>query len=173
MTARRVVRLIEQQREPLQHPVDCLMRRSGCSWKSALPRSAHQHRPLPPLFTPRSPLPCPPTLFPPSEDGAGRAIARGIGCRARGSFDGRRCYRQGIDNHIVGERRRGRNFGRRVRRLGYVQKRGHNERNNYSYVLAADLAGSVTSANFSRRFSSLSGLAGASPVSRKVPRCRC
>ena len=29
------------------------------------------------------------------------------------------------------------------RRLGYVQKRGHNERNNYSYVTAADLAGSV------------------------------
>lgn len=40
MTARRVVRLIEQQREPLQHPVDCLMRRSGCPWKSAFPRSA-------------------------------------------------------------------------------------------------------------------------------------
>ena len=29
------------------------------------------------------------------------------------------------------------------RRLGYVQKRGHNERQNYSYVRAADLAGSV------------------------------
>jgi hypothetical protein len=29
------------------------------------------------------------------------------------------------------------------RRLGYVQKRGHNERHNYSYVMAADLAGSV------------------------------
>lgn len=29
------------------------------------------------------------------------------------------------------------------RRLGYVQKRGHNERHNYSYVAAADLAGSV------------------------------
>jgi len=29
------------------------------------------------------------------------------------------------------------------RRLGYVQKRGHNERHNYSYVTAADLAGSV------------------------------
>lgn len=64
MTARRVVRLIEQQREPLQHPVDCLMRRSGCSWKFALPRSAHQHCPLPPLFTPRALLPCPPTPFP-------------------------------------------------------------------------------------------------------------
>jgi len=29
------------------------------------------------------------------------------------------------------------------RRLGYVQKRGHNERNNYTYVMAADLAGAV------------------------------
>ena len=29
------------------------------------------------------------------------------------------------------------------RRLGYVRKRGHNERHNYSYVMAADLAGSV------------------------------
>ena len=29
------------------------------------------------------------------------------------------------------------------RRLGYIQKRGHNERHNYSYVTAADLAGSV------------------------------
>jgi hypothetical protein len=29
------------------------------------------------------------------------------------------------------------------RRLGYVQKRGHNERYNYNYVTAADLAGSV------------------------------
>ena len=29
------------------------------------------------------------------------------------------------------------------RRLGYIQKRGHNERHNYSYVMAADLAGSV------------------------------
>ena len=29
------------------------------------------------------------------------------------------------------------------RRLSYVQKRGHNERHNYSYVMAADLAGSV------------------------------
>jgi hypothetical protein len=29
------------------------------------------------------------------------------------------------------------------RRIGYVQKRGHNERNNYSYVTAADIAGSV------------------------------
>ena len=29
------------------------------------------------------------------------------------------------------------------RRIAYVQKRGHNERNNYSYVTAADLAGAV------------------------------
>ncbi|MGO9454551.1 MAG: ERF family protein [Candidatus Binataceae bacterium] len=29
------------------------------------------------------------------------------------------------------------------RRIGYVQKRGHNERGNYSYVTAADIAGSV------------------------------
>jgi ERF superfamily len=29
------------------------------------------------------------------------------------------------------------------RRLGYVQKRGHNELHNYSYVMAADLAGAV------------------------------
>jgi len=29
------------------------------------------------------------------------------------------------------------------RRLGYIQKRGHNERHNYNYVKAADLAGSV------------------------------
>ena len=29
------------------------------------------------------------------------------------------------------------------RRLGYIQKRGHNERHNYSYVTAADLAGAV------------------------------
>jgi len=29
------------------------------------------------------------------------------------------------------------------RRLGYVQKRGHNERHKYSYVMAADVAGSV------------------------------
>ena len=29
------------------------------------------------------------------------------------------------------------------RRLGYVQKRGHNERHNYNYVTAAELAGSV------------------------------
>jgi hypothetical protein len=29
------------------------------------------------------------------------------------------------------------------RRLGYIQKRGHNELRNYSYILAADLAGSV------------------------------
>jgi hypothetical protein len=29
------------------------------------------------------------------------------------------------------------------RRLGYIQKRGHNERFNYSYVTAADIAGSV------------------------------
>jgi hypothetical protein len=29
------------------------------------------------------------------------------------------------------------------RRIGYVQKRGHNERSNYSYVTAADIAGSI------------------------------
>jgi hypothetical protein len=29
------------------------------------------------------------------------------------------------------------------RRIGYVQKRGHNERSNYSYVTAADIVGSV------------------------------
>ncbi len=29
------------------------------------------------------------------------------------------------------------------RRIGYIQKRGHNERLNYSYVTAADIAGSV------------------------------
>ncbi|MGO9520100.1 MAG: ERF family protein [Candidatus Korobacteraceae bacterium] len=29
------------------------------------------------------------------------------------------------------------------RRIGYIQKRGFNERNNYSYVTAADLAGAV------------------------------
>jgi hypothetical protein len=29
------------------------------------------------------------------------------------------------------------------RRIGYIQKRGHNERFNYSYVTAADIAGSV------------------------------
>jgi ERF superfamily len=29
------------------------------------------------------------------------------------------------------------------RRIGYVQKRGHNERSNYSYVTAADIAGLV------------------------------
>jgi hypothetical protein len=29
------------------------------------------------------------------------------------------------------------------RRIGYIQKRGFNERNNYSYVTAADLAGTV------------------------------
>ena len=29
------------------------------------------------------------------------------------------------------------------RRLGYIRKRGHNERHNYSYVMAADLAGAV------------------------------
>ncbi|MGO9606231.1 MAG: ERF family protein [Candidatus Binataceae bacterium] len=29
------------------------------------------------------------------------------------------------------------------RRIGYVQKRGHNERHNYSYVTAADIAGAV------------------------------
>src|ERR1019366_7519699 len=29
------------------------------------------------------------------------------------------------------------------RRIGYVQKRGHNERHNYNYVTAADIAGSV------------------------------
>ena len=29
------------------------------------------------------------------------------------------------------------------RRIGYIQKRGHNERHNYSYVTAADIAGSV------------------------------
>src|SRR6266851_230087 len=29
------------------------------------------------------------------------------------------------------------------RRLGYIQKRGHNARHNYNYVTAADLAGSV------------------------------
>lgn len=29
------------------------------------------------------------------------------------------------------------------RRIGYIQKRGHNERANYSYVTAADIAGSV------------------------------
>lgn len=29
------------------------------------------------------------------------------------------------------------------RRIGYVQKRGHNERFNHSYVTAADIAGSV------------------------------
>jgi len=32
---------------------------------------------------------------------------------------------------------------RLYRRIGYVQKRGHNERFNYSYVTAADIAGSV------------------------------
>jgi hypothetical protein len=30
-----------------------------------------------------------------------------------------------------------------LRRLGYVQKRGHNERHGYSYVTAANLAGAV------------------------------
>ena len=29
------------------------------------------------------------------------------------------------------------------RRIGYIQKRGYNERNNYSYVTAADIAGAV------------------------------
>src|ERR1019366_4575529 len=29
------------------------------------------------------------------------------------------------------------------RRIGYVQKRGRNERHNYSYVTAADIAGAV------------------------------
>jgi hypothetical protein len=29
------------------------------------------------------------------------------------------------------------------RRIGYIQKRGHNERFNYSYVTAADIAGSI------------------------------
>ena len=29
------------------------------------------------------------------------------------------------------------------RRIGYVQKRGYNERFNYNYVTAADIAGSV------------------------------
>jgi hypothetical protein len=29
------------------------------------------------------------------------------------------------------------------RRIGYVQKRGHNQRSNYSYVTAADIAGSI------------------------------
>ena len=29
------------------------------------------------------------------------------------------------------------------RRIGYIQKRGHNERSNYSYVTAADIAGSI------------------------------
>jgi hypothetical protein len=29
------------------------------------------------------------------------------------------------------------------RRIGYIQKRGHNERANYSYVMAADIAGAV------------------------------
>lgn len=29
------------------------------------------------------------------------------------------------------------------RRMGYIQKRGHNERSNYSYVTAADIAGAV------------------------------
>jgi len=29
------------------------------------------------------------------------------------------------------------------RRIGYIQKRSHNERFNYSYVTAADIAGSV------------------------------
>jgi len=29
------------------------------------------------------------------------------------------------------------------RRLGYIQKRGHNDRFNYSYVTAADIAGSI------------------------------
>jgi len=29
------------------------------------------------------------------------------------------------------------------RRIGYIQKRGHNERHNYSYVTAADIAGSI------------------------------
>ena len=29
------------------------------------------------------------------------------------------------------------------RRLGYIRRRGHNERHNYSYVMAADLAGAV------------------------------
>jgi hypothetical protein len=29
------------------------------------------------------------------------------------------------------------------RRIGYIQKRGHNERFNYSYVMAADIAGAV------------------------------
>ena len=29
------------------------------------------------------------------------------------------------------------------RRLVYIQKRGYNERNNYNYVTAADIAGAV------------------------------
>src|SRR5439155_25532385 len=29
------------------------------------------------------------------------------------------------------------------RRISYVQKRGHNERNNYNYVTAADIAGAL------------------------------
>jgi len=62
--------------------------------------------------------------------------------RAQGSL-----LRNGIDHASIDEELPRLNLRQKLaevrRRIGYVQKRGFNERNNYSYVTAADLAGAV------------------------------
>jgi hypothetical protein len=55
--------------------------------------------------------------------------------------------RNGIDRASIDEELPRLNLRQKLaevrRRIGYIQKRGFNERNNYSYVTAADLAGAV------------------------------
>jgi hypothetical protein len=89
----------------------------------------------------------------------GRTTAAGRG--AHDQLSGEACS-ESSNNHLVGEESAGDerpagnisdrdtsalNLRQKLaevrRRLGYIQKRGHNERHHYNYVMAADLAGAV------------------------------
>jgi hypothetical protein len=80
---------------------------------------------------------------------AGNAKPEHIPARAPATFPDARdsLLRNGIDRASIGEELPRLNLRQKLaevrRRIGYIQKRGFNERNNYSYVTAADLAGAV------------------------------
>jgi hypothetical protein len=48
-----------------------------------------------------------------------------------------------LEFHAAGQMTLRQKLGEVRRRIGYVQKRGYNERSNYNYVAAADIAGTV------------------------------
>ena len=83
----------------------------------------------------------------------GRAPNRKVKCRSDGAEsanglggcvdDGAATEDSGFAAPMFSQLNLREKFAEVRRRLGYVQKRGHNERHNYSYVTAADLAGSV------------------------------